>query len=156
GVRGAPADAARVPARGSPGCGPARARVDGRLLAPGRALRAEQDPPLPRSLRRPGEPRRGAGLAVRSGSTPRRELATAVQPAAVRGDAAARKFQMSGTWVVRSGQVFIPLQFAAAGMGAMGTIIPASMGNLTGAYGLPNGPIPGTGGVMATGSAPIS
>ena len=30
-------------------------------------------------------------------------------------DAAARKFQMSGTWVARNGGVFIPLQFAVAG-----------------------------------------
>src|SRR5262249_59340357 len=111
--------------------------------APGRALRAERAPRLPRSLRRLGEPRRGAGLAVRSGPTRGRELATAVQPAAVAGDAAARKFQMSGTWVVRSGQVFIPLQFAAAGMGAMGTIIPASMGNLTGRTASRTGRSPG-------------
>src|SRR5262252_7980229 len=35
-------------------------------------------------------------------------------------DAAARKLQMSGTWVIRYGQIFLPLQFAAAGMFGMG------------------------------------
>src|SRR5262245_37471333 len=79
---------------------------------------------------------------------------------AVTGDAAARKFQMSGTWVYRVAQVFIPLQFAAIGMdGAPSHWIPvhASMGNLTGAFGFPNdAPIPGQGGVTATGSAPAT
>jgi hypothetical protein len=93
-------------------------------------------------------------MAPRSGTTGWRfALMTAVclalSPA---GDAAARKFQMSGTWVMRNGQVFIPLQFAAAGMNGDHT----SMGNLTGAFGFPNGPIPGAGGVTATGSAPAS
>src|SRR5262249_22786617 len=69
------------------------------------------------------------------------------------GDAAARKFQMSGTWVIRNGQVFIPLQFAKNPTPApLGFHL--SMGDLSGAYGFPNGPIPGAGGVSATGSAP--
>src|SRR5215471_15325071 len=41
-------------------------------------------------------------------------------------------------------------------MGMAGTPIHASMGNLTGALGFPNGPIPGEGGVTATGSAPAT
>jgi hypothetical protein len=71
------------------------------------------------------------------------------------GDAAARKFQMSGTWIARNGQVFIPLQFAASVMDGTG-FIHGSMGNLTGAFFFPNGPIPGQGGVTATGSAPAT
>jgi hypothetical protein len=71
------------------------------------------------------------------------------------GDAAARKFQMSGTWVARNGSGFIPLQFVAAGMDGS-QFIHASMGNLTGAFLFPNGPIPGQGGVTATGSAPAT
>src|SRR5262249_47984447 len=70
--------------------------------------------------------------------------------------AGAGKFQMSGTWIIRNGQTFLPLQFAAAQMGMGGTTIHASKGNLTGAYGFPNGPIPGSGGVTATGSAPAT
>ena len=53
--------------------------------------------------------------------------------------ASARKFQMSGSWFVRNGQVFIPLQFAAAGMDMTGNTIHASMGNLTVAFFFPNG-----------------
>src|SRR5262249_6814370 len=67
-----------------------------------------------------------------------------------------RKFQMSGTWIARNGQVFLPLQFVATGMDMTGHIIHASMGNLTGANGFPNGPIPGQGGVTAIGSAPAT
>src|SRR5215471_18760929 len=70
-------------------------------------------------------------------------------------DAAARKFQMSGTWIARNGSVFIPLQFVAGVMDGF-RIIHASMGNLTGAFGTPNGPIPGQGGVTATGSGPAT
>src|SRR5215813_10251406 len=72
------------------------------------------------------------------------------------GDAAARKFQMSGTWIYRNGQVFLPLQFASAIMDATGDTIHRSMGNLTGAFLFPNGPIPGKGGASATGSAPAT
>src|SRR5262249_33525447 len=73
------------------------------------------------------------------------------------GDATARKFQMSGTWVYRRGGSFVPLQFAAYAMGSLGTfVLYLSMGNLTGAYGTPNGPIPGEGGVTATGSEPAT
>src|SRR5262245_581355 len=72
------------------------------------------------------------------------------------GDAVARKFQMSGTWVYRNGQVFFPLQFATVIMDSMGSVVHASMGELTGAFDFPNGPIPGEGGVTATGSAPAT
>src|SRR5262249_506780 len=65
----------------------------------------------------------------------------------------ARKFQMSGTWIARNGSVFIPLQFGKA-VQMSGIIVHASMGDLTGAYGFPNGPIPGQGGVTAPGNAP--
>ena len=83
-------------------------------------------------------------------------------------DAAARKFQMSATWVYRTGEVssptgvmraaFLPLQFATAIMDSMGpsTFVHASMGNLTEAFGFPHGPIVGGGGVSATGSAPAT
>src|SRR4029453_18208587 len=73
------------------------------------------------------------------------------------GDAAARKFQMSGTWVMRNGQVFIPLQFDTASMGTTGGgIIHLPMGTFPRAFAFPNGPIPGAGGVTATGSAPAT
>src|SRR5262245_60868626 len=74
---------------------------------------------------------------------------------AAAGDADARKFQMSGTWVVRIGQVFLPLQFAASVMDGTKPLH-ASLGNLTGAFFFPNGPIPGAGGVTATGTAPAT
>src|SRR5262249_30964799 len=81
------------------------------------------------------------------------------------GDAAARKFQMSGNWVMRNGQVFIPLQFAATAGGILG--IPSnmvtprpkmhiSMGNLTGAFHFPNTVIPGGGVVTAPGRGPAT
>jgi len=60
--------------------------------------------------------------------------------------ASARKLQMSGTWAIRGGSSFIPLQYALAG----GT----SMGDLSKGRGSPNGPIPGGGAVTAIGSAP--
>jgi hypothetical protein len=79
-------------------------------------------------------------------------LALLVAPAA-----GARKFQMSGTWVARTGQIFLPLQFGGRAMVSMvGYNVWVSMGNLTGALGWPNGPIPGEGGVTATGSAPAT
>src|SRR5262245_33650515 len=68
--------------------------------------------------------------------------------------ASARKFQMSGTWFVRNGQVFIPLQFVFTYPGSQMTH--ASMGNLTGAFFFPNGPVPGAGIVAASGSNPAS
>jgi len=68
--------------------------------------------------------------------------------------ARARKLQMSGTWAMRNGQVFIPLQFAATLMGTQRTM--TSMGSLSKGLGFPNGPIPGAGGVVATGSAPAT
>ena len=67
----------------------------------------------------------------------------------------ARKFQLSGSWFERRGQVFFPpLQFAATPMTPGMNHL--SMGNLTGAYGFPHGPILGEGGVTATGSAPAT
>jgi len=73
------------------------------------------------------------------------------------GDAGARKFQMSGTWVIRNGQVFIPLQFAQNPTPTPATFgFHLSMGDLSGAFGFPNGPIPGAGGVSAAGSAPAT
>jgi hypothetical protein len=69
--------------------------------------------------------------------------------------ASARKFQMSGSWFVRNGQVFIPLQFAAAGMNGT-KVLHASKGNLTGAFFFPNGVVPGLGGVSANGMSPAT
>jgi len=71
---------------------------------------------------------------------------------ALAAPADARKFQMTGTWVVRNGQVFIPLQFAASLGGTKMTM--TSLGNLSKAFFFPNGPIPGAGAVSATGSQP--
>jgi len=71
-------------------------------------------------------------------------------------DAAARKFQMSGKWVYRVGRFFLPLQFATAIKDSMGPTVHQSMGDLAGAFLFPNGPIPGQGGVTATGSAPAT
>jgi len=68
--------------------------------------------------------------------------------------ASARKLQMSRTRAVRNGQVFIPLQFAMSLMGSQ--MVMTSMGNLSKGFGVPNGPIPGGGGVVATGSAPAT
>src|SRR5262245_9836961 len=71
--------------------------------------------------------------------------------------ASARKFQMSGNWIIRNGQVFIPLQFATAVMstGPLQTVH-QSMGNLSGAFFFPNGPMPVLGGGVACDSAPTS
>jgi len=68
--------------------------------------------------------------------------------------ASARKFQMSGTWTIRNGSVFIPLQFAKSLGGSQMTM--TSMGNFTNAFFFPNGPMMGMGGVTATGSAPAT
>jgi hypothetical protein len=70
------------------------------------------------------------------------------------GDAAARRFQLSGTWAMRNGQVFVPLHFAsnAIGPGHYHT----SLGYLSMALGFPNGPVPGLGGATATGSDPAT
>jgi len=77
--------------------------------------------------------------------------------------ASARKFQMSGNWIIRNGQVFIPLQFAlTAGQLGLpaGQMTHFGMGNLSigtsGALFFPNGPVPGGGGVSAMGSAPAT
>ena len=67
-------------------------------------------------------------------------------------DASARKFQMSGSWFYRTGLVFIPLQFIYSYPG----MTHASMGSLTSAFFVPNGPVPGEGVVTATGSAPAT
>lgn len=49
--------------------------------------------------------------------------------------ASAKKFQMSGTWIMRKGQTFIPLQFAQSAGGTQMTHV--SMGNLTEAQTMP-------------------
>jgi len=72
---------------------------------------------------------------------------------ALAGPASAAKFQMAGTWAMRNGQVFIPLQFAAT-TGTNMTM--TSMGDLSKAFFFPNGPIPGSGGVHQTGSDPAT
>jgi len=79
-------------------------------------------------------------------------LLAAVIVLAPADEVTARKLQMSGTWAMRRGQIFWPLQFAesAGGEQAMHT----SQGNLSKGFGFPNGPVPGLGGVSATGSAP--
>jgi len=68
--------------------------------------------------------------------------------------ASARKLQMSGTWAIRAGQIFLPLQFAQTRMGTQMT--GTSMGNLSQGLGTPNGPIAGAGPVTATGSGPAT
>jgi len=68
---------------------------------------------------------------------------------AVAADAGARRFQMSGSWEARRGQIFLPLQFALTKMG--GSMTFSTMG-----FGIPNGPVLGMGGVTATGSAPAT
>src|SRR5262245_8197180 len=72
------------------------------------------------------------------------------------GDAQARKFQMSGTWAMRRGQVFLPLQFAATANGTGMQQTHTSAGNLSMGLGFPNGPVSGAGGISATGSAPAT
>ena len=64
----------------------------------------------------------------------------------------ARKLQMSGTWAIRRGGVFVPLQFAQTLMGSQMTM--TSMGDLSQGLASPNGPIRGGGVVTAIGSAP--
>jgi hypothetical protein len=59
---------------------------------------------------------------------------------------------MSGTWALRAGEFFIPLQFAAIDWGPPTRW--ESMGNLSKAWLFPQGPIPGSGVVTATGSIP--
>lgn len=71
---------------------------------------------------------------------------------ALAAPASAAKFQMTGTWAIRNGQVFIPLQFAGTLGGSQMTM--TSMGNLSKGFFFPNGPIPGGGGVFQTGAAP--
>ena len=73
---------------------------------------------------------------------------------ALAGDAAARKFRMSGSWVDRRGQIFLPLQFVSSHNNP--PWLRLSMGSLTNALGFPNGPVTGQGGVTATGSAPAT
>jgi len=82
--------------------------------------------------------------------------AALVTALALAAPAGARKFQMSGNWINRSGQVFVPMQFAATAMGTGMLMTHVSMGNLTLAFNFPNGPMPGRGGVTATGSAPAT
>jgi len=65
---------------------------------------------------------------------------------AVAADAGARRFQMSGSWEVRHGVVFQPLQFQTGMFSQLMTM----------GVGTPNGPVLGMGGVTATGSAPAT
>jgi len=71
---------------------------------------------------------------------------------ALPSSANARKLQMSGTWALRTGQLFVPLQFAASPHGSQITM--TSMGNLSKGFFFPQGPIPGAGIVTETGGAP--
>jgi hypothetical protein len=76
---------------------------------------------------------------------------------ALAAPAGARKFQMSGSWIVRWGSLFWPFQFARSLQTQQPPIrVWVSMGNLTGGIGFPNGPAQGMGGVTATGSAPAA
>src|SRR5262245_61215567 len=89
----------------------------------------------------------------------RRRSAAAVALALAAGLAAApssaRKFQMSGTWLVRKGNAFIPLQFGGSLGGTQMTHV--SMGNWTEAPFYPPGQVvAGGGGVSATGSDPAA
>jgi hypothetical protein len=71
----------------------------------------------------------------------------------VAADAAhARKFRMSGSWAMRRGQVFVPLQFGIS----VGQGTHVSMGDLSYAFGFPHGPVAGAGVVTATGSNPAT
>jgi len=74
--------------------------------------------------------------------------------ASLTGIAEARQFQMSGTWAMRRGVGFVPLQFAVSKMGSRATH--TSAGSLSKALFHPNGPVPGRGGVSATGSGPAT
>ena len=62
--------------------------------------------------------------------------------------ASSRKLQMSGTWALRTGKLFVPLQFADDNMSRAFT----SLGDLSKGFFFPQGPIPGAGVVTATGS----
>jgi len=89
----------------------------------------------------------------------RRAVAAAIALAALlplrAPDAAARKLQMSGTWAMRNGEFFLPLQFATP-VGPSG-LVRTSMGELSKARGSPNtAPLRGRGAVTATGSAPAA
>src|SRR5262245_35612272 len=71
---------------------------------------------------------------------------------AIASPASARKFQMSGTWLMRKGQAFIPLQFGGSLGGTQMTH--ASMGLFTEAPMSPPGQtVLGLGGVEASGIA---
>lgn len=78
--------------------------------------------------------------------------------------ASARKFQLSGNWILRNGQVFIPLQFAVpVGQTAMGRPVWGSTGMDTPSgmighgLGFPNGAPPAVGlDATATGSNPAA
>jgi hypothetical protein len=77
---------------------------------------------------------------------------------AIAPPAPAKKFQMSGTWIMRKGEFFLPFQFASRAVQSQNFV---SMGNLTEAIMTPTGGLefPGqllqdVGGVTATGVAP--
>jgi hypothetical protein len=98
-------------------------------------------------MRRTRSGQRGCVLAIGIG------LVLAVAP-----PAPAKKFQMSGTWIMRKGEFFLPFQFASRAVQSQNFV---SMGNLTEAIMTPTGglEVPGqllqdVGGVTATGVAP--
>jgi hypothetical protein len=71
------------------------------------------------------------------------------------GPASARKYQMSGTWLMRRGQLFLPLQFAATGGGSQMTHL--SMGLFTEApFSPPGQVVSDVGGVTAAGASPAT
>jgi hypothetical protein len=74
---------------------------------------------------------------------------------ALAGPASARKFQMSGTWQVRQGGVFVPFQFALPAGGTPMDFV--SMGSWTEAlFDPPRQVVSDAGPVTATGSAPAA
>jgi hypothetical protein len=103
-----------------------------------------------------GDPVRAKRFRRQARLGPWRAAAACALALALAPDAGARKFQMSGSWILRNGSTFVPLQWASTAMGGAGPMNHASMGNLTSAIGTPNGPVPGEGGVTATGSAPAT
>jgi hypothetical protein len=98
--------------------------------------------------------RMGSALLVRHAAAVALALAALLPLHAA--TAGARKLQMSGTWAVRTGQVFLPLQFAVP-VAPTGTPVWTSVGELSKGRGFPNAAaFHGGGAVTATGSAPRS
>src|SRR5262245_46009925 len=105
---------------------------------------------------------------MRRGRRLRRAMSAGLAGALVRASpapASARKFQMSGTWLMRRGHWFLPLQFGGNAGGTQ--LTHASMGNWTEAPFFPTHTamsgmsklaqvVRDTGGVTAMGSAPAT